>query len=74
MLLVARQLNDERLKNLCLLAFYSGLRIGETLAINSNSLRADGTIYVEAQIDKHGKRRLPKIEREGALFNRVWSC
>lgn len=67
-LLVARQLNDERLKNLCLLAFYSGLRIGETLAINSNSLRADGTIYVEAQIDKHGKRRLPKNRKRRSAF------
>ncbi len=65
---VVIQLNDSILKDLCLLSFYSGLRIGEAFAINYNSLRVDNTIYVDAQIDKNGKRRLPKNRKKRSAF------
>ncbi len=65
---VSEHLKDETLKHLCLLSFYSGLRIGECLAVKESSLKSEGIILIEHQIDKAGKKRLPKNRKQRKAF------
>ncbi len=55
------RLPNEPFRVLCQMALYTGLRIGELMALEPRHLKRDaGAIYVEWQINKAGERTKPK--------------
>ena len=73
---VAEFIESVRFRVLCKMALYSGLRIGELMALENNNLIAGGKgISVQWQRLRSGKKALPKCRkrREAAIFKEASS-
>jgi integrase len=56
-LTVATHIEDETFRLLATVAFYSGLRFGELFGLSEDSLRSNGSLYIDSQVllTKEGK-------------------
>lgn len=57
---VLSKVKDENLKNLYIVLYCTGLRLGEAFTINQRDLKTNGTIYITKQLDRLYKPRETK--------------
>lgn len=55
-------------RDLVLLAFATGCRLGELFAINETTIKPNGKIWVGYQILRSGKKALPKNRKQRSVF------
>jgi integrase len=80
MLTMCEALKDQRFALMCKVAYYSGLRLGELMTINTDSLKNNQHLYVFDQIVTDGSRRQTKTKKprnaiiipHGVEFVREW--
>jgi len=60
--------DEPTIKALIGLSFYSGLRIGETYALNGSSLKSGKILLVDSQVTREGKRAKPKNRKQRKAF------
>lgn len=65
---VLAKIESEPFRVMCLMAFYSGCRKGELLALHRLSLKPDGSLYIAEQIRENGEAAEPKSGSVGSTF------
>lgn len=59
---------DGEIKDMILLSFYSGLRIGELLALRKDSLKGKNILLIDSQIKRTGEKKLPKNRKKRKAY------
>lgn len=60
--------NEQTLKHLINLSFYSGLRIGEAFALSRSSKKSDKILLIDSQIKRDGSKKKPKNKKQRKAY------